>query len=112
MDSATKASAGIRKIVAFKERCKLAENAHCPLQIRLLCRLGRQILTDSGALIAQFPLKWMSNDEVNVSCEDYSLGERRLEIRKPAQRGRFQKLEMRIAVASSLSRPFEISAEN
>jgi lipopolysaccharide/colanic/teichoic acid biosynthesis glycosyltransferase len=26
----------------------------------------------------------MSNNEVNVSCEDYSLGERRLEIRKPA----------------------------
>jgi len=37
----------------------------------------------------------MSSDEANVPSEDYSLGARRLEIRKPAQRGRFQKLEIR-----------------
>jgi hypothetical protein len=47
------------------------------------------------ALIAQFPLKWMSSDEANVPSADYSLRTGRLEIRKPAQRGRFQKLEMR-----------------
>jgi hypothetical protein len=60
-----------------------------------LYRLGRQILRNSPAVIAQFPLEWISKDEANVPSADYLLCAGRLEIRKPTQRGRFQELEMR-----------------
>jgi len=60
-----------------------------------LYRSGRQILRNSPTVIAEFPLKWISNDEANVPNADYLLCAGRLEIRKPTQRGRFQKLEMR-----------------
>jgi len=55
-----------------------------------------RILMDSpGLSAAVFAEIGLSSNKTNVPCEDYSLCAGRLEIRKPAQRGRFQKLEMR-----------------
>jgi hypothetical protein len=83
-----------RSRIALQTGTRLPSSNSSPVPIKSLS-VGA---TNSGGqpeISARFRQMRRPNYEADVPSADYSLCAGRLEIRKPAQRGRFQKLEMR-----------------